>query len=294
MCHVLTAGGDKRNIYLANEFYKDGFTVSVCGFDESVCFDKNIKRISDINTQNNNFDIIVLPLPVTSDNITINAPFCHECICISDVLSCANDSSVITGGKVSNEIINKYGINIIDYAKRDDFAYMNAVPTAEGAIECAMKETPKTIAGLKCMVTGFGRCSEILSVKLKALDAKVNVFARSSKDLSHAQALGFKSYHLSKLSTLSSCYDLIFNSIPYGIFDNECIKNISPNCVFIDIASAPGGIKEDADITKLSYNFLPGLPGKYSPYTAGTVIKNVIQNIMRESGKDAYEWLLKD
>ena len=61
MYHVLVAGGDKRNIYLAEELSRDGFKVSVCGFDESVSFDNNIKRVSDIKSETDKFDIIILP-----------------------------------------------------------------------------------------------------------------------------------------------------------------------------------------------------------------------------------------
>ena len=41
----------------------------------------------------------------------------------------------------------------------------------------------------------------------------------------------------------------------------------------------------------INYVFLPGIPGKYSPYTAAEIILKTIENIIAESGKDAKLWI---
>lgn len=287
MYHILVAGGDERNIYLAKLLSEENCKVSVCGFDNSVNFEPNIERVSDIKKSSSMSDLIILPLPVTKNNIILNTPYSSESIYISDILNYAKKGSVITGGRVNEGLAS----SVIDYSKRDDFSYLNSVPTAEGAIEAAMKESKKTIAGSVCMVTGFGKCAESLAHLLKAINAKVHIYARSIKDLSHASSLGFESYHISEIETQISRYDLIFNSVPFGIFNKECTDKINKNSVFIDIASAPGGIDCDVDKENINYHFLPGLPGKYSPYTAAEIIKKVILTIVRESGKDALRWL---
>ncbi|MBR3934811.1 MAG: hypothetical protein IKJ68_13015 [Clostridia bacterium] len=294
MHRVLIVGGDKRNIYLAEIFNKENFCVSVCGFDEEVAFSQGINRVTDIKKSAAENDIIVFGLPVSFDNITVNTPYSKDCVYLADILKNAKRDALITGGRVNKEIAQKHKVEITDYALRDDFAYLNAVPTAEGAIESCMGEISKTVSGLECMVTGFGKCAEILAIKLKSLNAAVHIYARSSKDLAHANALGFKSYHMSELKDRANKYDAIFNTVPFGIFKKECTDSLKTCCVFVDIASAPGGISEDAQKENFKYRFLPGLPGKYSPYTAAEIIKQVISAIIRESGKDAYGWLLTD
>jgi len=294
MHRVLIVGGDKRNMYLAEIFNKENFCVSVCGFDEDVAFSQGINRVKDIKKSAAENDIIIFGLPVSLDGITVNTPYGKDCIYLTDILKNAKKEALITGGRVNKEITQKYGVEITDYSVRDDFADLNAVPTAEGAIESCMGQISKTVSGLKCMVTGFGKCAEILAVKLESLNADVHVFARSSKDLAHAYALGFECYHLSELKKRANKYDAVFNTVPFGIFDKECIESLESSCTFIDIASAPGGIADDTSKGRIKYRFLPGLPGKYSPYTAAEIIKNVILTIIRESGKDAYGWLLTD
>ena len=286
MNHILIAGGDKRNIFLAEIYGKNGFKVSVCGFDEEILFSDNIDRCKDIKKTASLCDIIVLPLPASFDGITLNTPYGSECVYIDDILSFAKKDCVVCGGKISNDLAEKYPF-ITDYSKREDFAFLNSVPTAEGAIEAAMKESSKTIAGATCMVTGFGKCARALALDLAALRAKVHIFARSAKDISHAQAIGFEAFNLRELKQRCCNYDLIFNTVPFGIFGTEETERILPSTLFIDIASAPGGIAEDAIKTNLCYRFLPGLPGKYSPYSAAEIIKKVISAILLEKGKGA-------
>ncbi len=286
MCHILVAGGDKRNVYLADILSSDEFRVSVCGFGEEISFTDGVNRAQNIKKTASECDVIILPLPVSFDGITLNAPFGNECVYIEDILSSADKNCIIAGGRVSKDLMERYP-QIIDYSKRDDFSFLNAVPTAEGAIEAAMKENPRTLAGSDCMVTGFGKCSRALSLRLKALGCRVDIFARSAKDIAHAQCMGFNGIYLSSLNELIGNYDMIFNTVPFGIFSKNATERMKENVVFIDIASAPGGIAEDADKSKFSYHFLPGLPGKYSPYTAAEIIKKVISAIMLEKGKGA-------
>lgn len=294
MQNILVAGGDNRNIYLARILAQDGFKVSVCGFDEGSEFGENISVVTDVKKAASQSDVIVFGLPVSQDNITVNTPQFDGCIYLNHILANAKKDAIITGGRVSPEIIAKCTNKIVDYSKRDDFAYLNAVPTAEAAIRECKKQIPSTISGLKCAVTGFGKCAEILALALKSMNAIPVVFARSSKDLAHASALGIESHHLDSMKQMLKNFRAIFNTVPFGIFDNECIKTLNDDCVFIDIASAPGGIAEDTCKEKINYKFLPGLPGKYSPYTAAKIIKDVILTIIRESGKEAHEWPLTD
>lgn len=50
---------------------------------------------------------------------------------------------------------------------------MNAVPTAEGAIQIAMEQTDVTLHGLPVLVIGHGRIGSLLARRLAALGAKV-------------------------------------------------------------------------------------------------------------------------
>ena len=110
MHHILVAGGDRRNVFLAEIFKKDGHKVSVCGFNEETFFSEGIERISDIKKAASLCDVIVLPLPLSFDGITLNAPYGNECIYIDDILASVKKDCIATGGRVGNEIFEKYGV----------------------------------------------------------------------------------------------------------------------------------------------------------------------------------------
>lgn len=52
-------------------------------------------------------------------------------------------------------------------------AVLNAIPTAEGAIQIAMEEMPVTIHGSKALVLGFGRVGKTLAKMLDGIGAKL-------------------------------------------------------------------------------------------------------------------------
>lgn len=287
MYRILVAGGDMRSAILANLLSRDGHMVSICGFDNFKDFDSEVIIADGANAASDS-DIIILPLPISQDGIMLYTPLASENTRLAPIINSANGSAIITGGRVISTLMSEYGDIITDYSIRDDFAYLNAVPTAEGAVMMFMQKGQKTLFGARCLVTGFGKCAEILAHTLGALGAKVSIFARSAKDLSHASALGFEAHHLDTMKEHIGDYDAIFNTVPFAIFRNEHIDAINPECIFIDLASAPGGLADRERQDEINYTNYLGIPGKYSPHTAAEIIKKVIMTIMQERGKDAY------
>ncbi len=276
-----------RSVILAELLSYDGHAVSVCGFDCYDNFDDNIKATDGAKAASES-DIVILPLPVTTDGIMLYTPLSSTCTELSPIINSAKSSALITGGRVKSPLMSKYSGIVTDYSIRDDFAYLNAVPTAEGAVMLWMEKSSRTVFGERCMVTGFGKCSEILAHTLKALGAKVSIFARSAKDLSHAEALGFETHHLKTMKEHIYSFDAIFNTVPFAIFGGDIIDAVNPECIFIDLASAPGGLADIKLQDRINYTNYLGIPGKYSPHTAAEIIKKVIMTIMQECGKDAY------
>lgn len=281
-------GGDKRQLALACGLLEDGFKVFVAGF-ESVdslppgCSSMNFQQLA------RRSDRIILPVPLTKDNIHLHAPHSREPIPLDESFAAALSMKKVYCS-MSMVLLNTSSLwtnaDVYNYADREDFAIKNAVPTAEGAIEIAMRKYPSTIHGSKCLVTGFGRIGKVLSRMLSGLGADVTVSARRPSDIAWIQAAGFKAILTANiLQTPFHHYNLIFNTIPKMIFDHQTLKEISPRAIIIDLSSAPGGIDfeaaSDLGITTIK-GF--GLPGKVAPVAAGSIIKETIYNIIKEEG----------
>ena len=288
MSKILIIGGDNRNLYLAKKLYRMGCDVSSLYIDNSVCASDNGNASEIINKAK----LIVLPLPCTPDGVNINTPLCKSGIGLNTLYSSIAPDAIVFGGKLDIFAFESRGITAYDYAAREDFAALNAVPTAEGAIEAVMKMLPVTICGCKALITGFGKISKVLSQALWHLGADVTIAARKTSDLAMAEALGYKSVRISDMHSALKEADIIFNTVPHRIFGEKELDSITAGVPFADLASMPGGTNPQiAEQKNINYVFLPGIPGKYSPASAADIILKTIENIIAESGKDAKLWI---
>lgn len=161
----------------------------------------------------------------------------------------------------------------------------NAVPTAEGAIEIAISETPVTIHGSKCLVLGYGKIGKILTKDLYGMGAITYAAARKYADLAMIEGHGYEPLQMSTLKGRINEFDIIFNTVPALILDDEVLSKVQKDALIIDLASKPGGVDfEAAKKYGLRVIWALSLPGKVAPITSGAIIKDTIMNIINELG----------
>lgn len=273
-------GGDFRQIYLAERFLSSGAGSILWGFNK-LNNSKLLMQPPELSNLISNSEYVILPLPITRDGATLNAPFSDEKIELNEEFWSSLERKVVFGGMISS-IKSLPKIKIYDYSEREEFKILNAIPSAEGAIKIALDQSSKTLFGSKCFVAGFGRIGKILSDRLKKFGAEVTVSARKSSDLAWIKALGYKPLVLNK-STGNLDYDFIFNTIPYIVFDSDMLAKCSKNAVVVDLASAPGGIDDDAArMLGFEYIHALGIPGKLFSKSASDIIYDTIKNILAE------------
>ena len=231
-------------------------------------------------------DVIIGPLPFSTDNINVNAPFSNEIIPVDTIFNLMSEKQMIVGGKFSiehEEKLKNKNSKSADYFEREEMQVLNAIPTAEGAIQIAMEETPTTLHNSNVIVLGYGRIGKVLSKMLYGIGANVYVEARNYSDLAWIKNVGYTPIHLKELKTYLPRMNIVFNTIPQMILNKELLKSIDTDCLIIDLASKPGGVDlEAAKELELKAISALGLPGKVAPVTAAMVIKNTIYNIIEE------------
>lgn len=284
---LLTAGGDLRQIYAAEKLCNN-FSVYVTGFDKNIVTPKNISYYDNLTMISRRVDYLLLPMPVSTDGIMLNTPFCKNNIPINQLISSVNENGIVFGGKVDENVKSIFatsGLEVIDYLSREEFSVLNAVPTAEGAVQIALEELATTIHGCNILITGFGRISKVLVKILTSMGAKVSVCARKYHDLAWADIYGCKAVHISDLSKCVPASDLIFNTVPYTLFDSTILKKVNKDCLIIDLASKPGGVDFGCASEKgIKAVWALGIPGKVAPVSAGYIIADTITNILSERG----------
>ena len=276
-------GGDKRQVAMIDAIAQDGYTVYAAGFEKAE-FAGGVEKVGWQEAVEKG-DYVILPLPATRDAKTLNAPFSAARIPLDDDFAASmQEKTVFCGmkGKLvpTSDLWGK--VDLRDYFEREEFAVRYAVPTAEGAIEIAMREFPGTINGARCLVTGFGRIGKVLAVMLRGLGADVTVSARKAQDLAWIELFGCRAVQTARLADHSG-FDLIFNTIPQMVFDAHVLAKTAPGAIVIDLASAPGGVDFDS-AQRLGIRSIQALslPGKVAPKAAGEIIRTTIYNMIEE------------
>ncbi|MEG1441125.1 MAG: dipicolinate synthase subunit DpsA [Oscillospiraceae bacterium] len=283
-------GGDLRQLRVMISLASDGYKVKALGFDAHDTI-KNDKIYTALSLEDvlENSDIIVLPLPYSTGDESINSPLSSQKIYISDVLKKMKSEQILFVGKADErlEILAKlYNVHVIDYMKREELAILNAIPTAEGAILTAMQETPFTIHNSRCLVIGNGRIGKVLAQSLKGLGANVSVVARKYSDIAWIKSCGNIGVPFKNLSSCIGESQIIFNTVPAMILDFKILSKVSKDSIIIDLASRPGGVDfETARELGKKVVWALSLPGKVAPDTAGDIIKDTIINILEELGQ---------
>jgi len=283
-------GGDARFAYLANSLAakESGHKIYSMFFDKSVKLSHKIVRTPDIKLVLPQSDITVFPLPMLDADGNLNTPLYEERVSWEECFEYILPGSVVVGGKVPEAVLEsaqRKNIEVVDYMEREEFAVLNAIPTAEGAVEIALGEMPVTLFGSTCLVVGFGRIAKVLTRLLVAFGAKVYVAARRHSDIVWARIYGATPLHISELSKNLVDVDVLYNTIPATILGEDKLSKLRRDCLVIDLASKPGGVDfEAANSLGLKTIRALSLPGKVAPISAAEAILDTIWGILSERG----------
>ena len=174
--------------------------------------------------------------------------------------------------------------NVYDYTKNECFAIENAYLTAEAALSVAIQNSSGTLINSPVLICGYGRIGKAMHRYLQAFTSDITVCIRSvnAKALAHSLTADVISF-----DELKQCdrYRYIFNTVPHPVFNEKELASVSKNALLIDLASFPGGVdKHFAQHYGINHILASGLPGKYSPEAAGTIVANTVKSIIKEEG----------
>lgn len=280
-------GGDLRIIKLAKMLAEDGNNVYTYGMEkaEELKENKNIIMCNKLQETVKKSEIVIGPIPFSSNGKDINAPFSDNVISIRELMHILNAKILIAGSIIPDvyDLANDEYIEIIDIMKREELAVLNTISTAEGTIEIIIANTNKIIHGSKVLILGFGRIGKVLARKLAGLSAKVTCAARKDEDLAWIRAYGHMETNINAIGENLLEYDVIINTVPHLVLTSEKIKYVKDDCLLVDLASNPGGIdKKAAKDKNLKLIWALALPGKVAPVTTAEFIKDTVYNILKE------------
>lgn len=231
-------------------------------------------------------DTAVFPLPVTKDGTTLFAPFSGEKLLLSGELPhCLLGKRVFTSQ--SERLLAAddawRAVHLIDYGREESLAISGAFATAEGALALAITQSKRTLNGSMCLVTGFGRVARALCHHLHALGAHVTVAARKAEDRTLARALGYASCSFSELSGGTPLkFQFLWNTVPAPVITEKILAQLDSDCLCMELSSAPGGFERSSARPNLEILDAPGLPGRFSPESAGESLLQTLLVLLEE------------
>lgn len=281
---ISIVGGDLRVVKLAEMLVEEGAEVFTYAL-ENADMQEDVNKCNTLEETIEKADIVLGPIPFSSNNKFINSPFSDKKIEVEPLLKMLSGKTLIAGSIKPDvlDMAKENNVKIIDILKREELSVLNAISTAEGTIKIAIEETPKNLHGSNILVMGFGRIGKVLSNMLKGIGAKVACEARKTSDLAWIKAYGYEPIPIANLKENLHRFDIIINTIPYIILDKDNLENVKRDALVIDVASNPGGVDREAiKEQKIKFIWALSLPGKVAPVTSAEFIKETLYNIFNE------------
>jgi dipicolinate synthase subunit A len=278
--NISIIGGDSRIAYLCRMLKKDGNFLCLYGLEKCELL-KDYNHVENVYQALESCDVVITSIPLSKDGKKVNAVYSDKCIDVENLFKNIKNKTIITGNiaeEIKQYIAEENNIKLIDVMKLEELTVLNAIPTAEGAIQLAMQNSLVTLHDSNCLVLGFGRIGKILSKMLNGIGAKVYCEARKDQDIAWIKSYGYNAIKLDELDGSLNKFDFIFNTIPYLILDKKKLSVVKKDCLLIDLASKPGGIDfKEAENLGIQCLWALALPGKVAPKTAAKYIYDVIR-----------------
>ena len=238
--NIWVAGGDPRQAALAALLADDGHSVHTYALEQGA----GTKCEPSLDGADR-ADCVVLPLPAAGADGKLNTPLSADSHELPEVLDALRPGQLVCAGMAGEglkRMAEERDLVLRDYFAREELAVLNAIPTAEGAIQIAMEELPITLHDARVLVVGCGRLGKALAPRLRALGARVWLCS----------------------------YDLVFNTVPARILGVEELAALKEGALVIDLASRPGGVDMDAAAALgVRVIWALSLPGKVAPSPRG-------------------------
>lgn len=190
-----------------------------------------------------------------------------------------NDHSALIAGALTQESVQaleKRNIKYYNLHLDEVFAYENAIQTAEAALMLIIRATNMSLFRQRLIIYGYGRLGRALANIFSSL--KLN-FAICTNDYYERAQAHLACRDVYDLDAPISDADVIVNTVPARIFGFDKLVKFKKSCYILDLASFSAIDNTCLESLELNYDNALGLPGKYSPKSAGEILAKAILSI---------------
>lgn len=287
MYDITVIGGDLITVKLVQSISKTS-KVYVYGLEyaDDLRENDNIIFVDSLKEAVDKSRVIIAPMPLSVKSEYISTVFSKDKIKSEELKSLLHDKIFFAGDlwEQTKTQLKEQNTVCFDILTNDQLKILSSIITAEGILGIAIQETNTTIHGLKVLVLGFGRTGKMIAKGFDAMGAKVSVEARKPEDLAWIDAYNYEKIDLRDLSNYLGSFDLIVNTIPANILDNEKLKLFKKGAILINLPTITETKIDihEANNLGVKYIWASSLPQLVAPVTYAEKIKEVIFNILEE------------
>lgn len=280
MHNIVVAGGDTRDMWLCRMLVDRGYQVRTWGI--------TAPGIERFHLSQAPPRVLIGPMTGISDDGRMQTAD-GETVLTEDLLQGMGPGSLLAAGLIGERMAvrcQELGIHTVQYRLQSSFMWLNAVPTAEGAIEAAIGRSGRTLFERPIGVIGFGRVGLVLADRLSRYGAHPVIFERNAEKRAMARALG---HHVMALDdAVRPPLDGVFNTAPAPVLDASWFSDEGPGWI-IDLASLPGGLVSElhnaAEVDR-RYQQILSIPGKVAPIRAAEIVWETLGLALEEEWED--------
>ena len=131
-------GGDLRIVNLAKMLAEDGFEVVTYALEKAEEL-SNFAKGETLEETIQKSEYIVTSIPLSKDGKMVNTPYSDVKLTVQELHNHLPGKKLISG-KLDQSFQNDINFESYDILQREEYAILNAIATAEGAIQIAMEE----------------------------------------------------------------------------------------------------------------------------------------------------------
>lgn len=175
----------------------------------------------------------------------------------------------------------KYNLKFIELKNDAMFNLVNSIATSEAVVKYGIEILPIVLKSANILILGYGNSAKALVDDFAHFSNELFVAVRKEEVRRELDKKEIKNIHINELKEYIEDFDLIINTIPSLIIDEELLHYISPASYILDISSYPGGVDyKKAKEYGIHAYLLPSLPLKYAPKTSGIEYGKAIERGM--------------
>lgn len=176
-------------------------------------------------------------------------------------------------------------LKFINLLRQEKYCRINSRLTAEGALALTISSTERALIYSSVLVLGYGRLGKAIAETFSPLCKSIAVTAFTLAETSDAGSK-YPTYFKREFASHLGEYDVVINTVPSNIIGEKDVEKLSPDALFLELASAPYGIAPAlGDKLRAKYVLGSALPDKYSPESAGEALRACITSVIKEKSE---------